>query len=201
MAQSRGRAEDRGLVALRRGEKAAGGRAGPGAGLRAVSHERGRRDRRQGRRASSREDGRPGRQAGRLYISARSCTGFGRPRPEYDPVDGRRGVRQTLERHRPITVGTLKLEVWKFGGASLADGRAIAAAAERIAAHRGPLVVLASALAGVTDLLLQSTPEAGETFARKHQQAARVLLGNSASYRELARVIDQSAGEYRDICA
>ena len=65
---------------------------------------------------------------------------------------------------------------------------AIAAAAERIAAHRGPLVVVASALAGVTDLLLQSTPAAGETFARKHQQAARALLGRGkAVSRAVAR--------------
>ena len=85
----------------------------------------------------------------------------------------------------------MKLEVWKFGGASLADGRAIAAAAERIAAHRGPLVVVASALAGVTDLLLQSTPAAADTFARKHQQAARVLLGRGKPFRELSDAIDQ----------
>jgi aspartokinase len=94
----------------------------------------------------------------------------------------------------------VKLEVWKFGGASLADGRAIAAAAEKICAHRGPLVVVASALAGVTDLLLQSTPEAAATFARKHQQAARAVAGGRA-YRELARSVDRSAREYRDVCA
>ena len=46
------------------------------------------------------------------------------------------------------------LEIWKFGGAALADARAIQKAAERIAEHDGPLVVVASALAGVTDLLL-----------------------------------------------
>jgi len=95
----------------------------------------------------------------------------------------------------------VKLEVWKFGGASLADGRAIAAAAERIAAHRGPLVVVASALAGVTDLLLQSTPAAADTFARKHQHAARQLLGLGKPLRELSDAIDQAAREYRDICA
>ena len=95
----------------------------------------------------------------------------------------------------------MKLEVWKFGGASLADGRAIAAAAERVAAHRGPLLVVASALAGVTDLLLQSTHQAGESFARKHQHAARTLLGRGRAFRELTSIIDQSAREYRDVCA
>jgi aspartokinase/homoserine dehydrogenase 1 len=95
----------------------------------------------------------------------------------------------------------VKLEVWKFGGASLADGRAIAEAAARIAAHRGPLVVVASALAGMTDLLLQSTPQAGESFAKKHRQAARALFGRGPVYRELLGVVDQSAREYHDICA
>ena len=95
----------------------------------------------------------------------------------------------------------MKPEVWKSGGASLADGRAIAAAAERIAAHRGPLVVVASALAGVTDLLLQSTPAAADTFAHRHQQAARELLGRGKPFRELSEAIERSAPEYRDICA
>ena len=49
---------------------------------------------------------------------------------------------------------TNKLEVWKFGGASLADAAAIQRAAKLIAAHDGPLVVVASALAGITDLLI-----------------------------------------------
>ena len=46
------------------------------------------------------------------------------------------------------------LEVWKFGGASLADAAAISKAATLIAAHEGPLVVVCSALGGITDLLL-----------------------------------------------
>jgi aspartokinase/homoserine dehydrogenase 1 len=95
----------------------------------------------------------------------------------------------------------MKLEVWKFGGASLADGRAIQKAARQIAAHRGPLVVVASALAGVTDLLLQATPQAAEVFRRKHVQAARVVLGPGASLRALTKAIDTFAREYEDLCA
>ena len=38
-------------------------------------------------------------------------------------------------------------------------------------------------------------------FARKHQQAARVLLGRGKPFRELSGAIDQAAREYRDICA
>ncbi|MDO8677936.1 MAG: aspartate kinase [Acidobacteriota bacterium] len=93
------------------------------------------------------------------------------------------------------------LEVWKFGGASVADGRAIQRAAEQIAAHRGPLVVVVSALAGVTDLLLEATPQAADTFRRKHRQAARAVLGSGAVLRRMLAQIDASAGEYRDVCA
>ena len=45
------------------------------------------------------------------------------------------------------------LEVWKFGGASLADAGAIERAATLIASHDGPLVVVASALAGIVPIL------------------------------------------------
>ena len=95
----------------------------------------------------------------------------------------------------------MKLEVWKFGGASLADGRAIQKAAGQIAAHRGPLVVVASALAGVTDLLLQGTPQAALAFQRKHRQAARAVLGPGAQLRALTRDIDTMTREYEDLCA
>src|SRR5262245_55531927 len=52
------------------------------------------------------------------------------------------------------------LEVWKFGGASLAYAGAIRKAAALIAGHTGPLVVVASALAGVTDQLMQGAVSA-----------------------------------------
>ena len=42
------------------------------------------------------------------------------------------------------------LEVWKFGGAALADGAAIRRAVALVAAHEGPLVVVVSAFAGST---------------------------------------------------
>lgn len=95
----------------------------------------------------------------------------------------------------------MKLEVWKFGGASLADGRAIQKAARQVAAHRGPLVVVASALAGVTDLLLQGTPQAAAAFRRTHLAAARTVLGAGAPLRALVKVIDAMSREYEDLCA
>jgi aspartokinase/homoserine dehydrogenase 1 len=90
------------------------------------------------------------------------------------------------------------LEVWKFGGAALADARAIQKAAERIAEHNGPLVVVASALSGVTDQLLAAAPDAAEMFKHKHHQAARSLLSGAALQRYLDEV-DASAREYDDV--
>ena len=66
----------------------------------------------------------------------------------------------------------MDVEVWKFGGASLADAKAIGRAATQIAAHRGPLVVVASALAGVTDLLLTGAADAAAGRAADASRAA-----------------------------
>lgn len=95
----------------------------------------------------------------------------------------------------------MEIEVWKFGGASLMDGRAIKKAAARIAAHRGPLVVVASALAGVTDLLLECAPQAATAFRRTHDQAARAVAGRGPVLRRLLKGVDESAREYREMCA
>jgi aspartokinase/homoserine dehydrogenase 1 len=102
----------------------------------------------------------------------------------------------------------MDVEVWKFGGASLADGKAMLRAADQIAAHRGPLVVVASALAGVTDLLLQGAADAAfgrtaqsaraaGTFREKHERALRDIGRN----RTLAALIKESADEYEHLCS
>jgi aspartate kinase len=93
------------------------------------------------------------------------------------------------------------LEIWKFGGAALADARAIQRAADRIVEHDGPLVVVASALAGVTDLLLSADPDASETLRRKHDQAARAIVPAGPARKRLIAEIDKSAREFRDVCA
>jgi bifunctional aspartokinase / homoserine dehydrogenase 1 len=103
------------------------------------------------------------------------------------------------------------LEIWKFGGASLADAAAIQRAATLIAAHAGPLVIVASALGGVTDLLLNgarlaSTGKADEAgrvaavFLRRHYDVARALLPEGRARRALLARIDAAAREYRDLC-
>ncbi len=104
------------------------------------------------------------------------------------------------------------LEVWKFGGASLADAGAIRRAAALIAAHRGPLVVVASALGGITDLLLAGAQGAlaendadparpASVFLRRHREAAKELVPAGAARRALLATIDAAAREYRDLCA
>src|SRR6478735_11359640 len=104
------------------------------------------------------------------------------------------------------------LEVWKFGGASLADAAAIQRAAALIAAHDGPLVIVASALAGITDLLIggaqhsashPSTPAAAQasTLLQRHRQAVKTLLPPGKRRRALLARIDEAAREYRDLSA
>jgi aspartokinase/homoserine dehydrogenase 1 len=93
----------------------------------------------------------------------------------------------------------MEIEVWKFGGASLTDGRGISRAAARIAAHRGPLVVVASAMAGVTDLLLDAAPHAADALRRTHDRAARTVLGRGPALTRILKQVDASAREFRDL--
>ncbi len=103
------------------------------------------------------------------------------------------------------------LQVWKFGGASLADANAIRRAVALVAAHSGPLVVVASAFAGVTDLLLDGARQAaaGRTNApgriaaellRRHRQIVRGLIAPGAARRRLLASVDAAAREYHELC-
>ncbi len=104
------------------------------------------------------------------------------------------------------------LEVWKFGGASLAGAPEIQKAIALIAGHRGPLVLAASALAGVTDLLLEGiahamagrAPAVGKVSAallRRHADVVKALLPQGSTRRSLLAVIDAAAREYRELCS
>jgi aspartokinase/homoserine dehydrogenase 1 len=104
-----------------------------------------------------------------------------------------------------------ELEVWKFGGASLADAPALQKAAALIAEHAGPVVVVASAFGGITDLLLegahQSAQGKGEAAARvaaellrRHRQVVRAVVPPGRPRRELLSEIDAAAREYRELC-
>jgi bifunctional aspartokinase / homoserine dehydrogenase 1 len=103
------------------------------------------------------------------------------------------------------------LEVWKFGGASLADAAAIERAVGLIAGHAGPLVVVASALGGITDLLLEGaaaatagrSAEAGRlaaAFLRRHRDVARALVPAGPARTRLMGTVDRAAREFRELC-
>ncbi len=113
-------------------------------------------------------------------------------------LSGRRDVRR-------------ELEVWKFGGASLADARSFQKAAALVAGHDGPLLLVASATAGLTDMLLDgaSRAAAGNTqvpsrvaaeILRRHRQIVKELLPQGPARRKLFRLIDAAAREYRELC-
>ena len=102
------------------------------------------------------------------------------------------------------------LEIWKFGGASLADARALERAAGLIAAHRGPLVVVASAFGGITDLLLdgaaaaiagkpQDAARSAATFLRRHREVVHAIVPRGAVRRALLAAIDAAAREYHEL--
>jgi bifunctional aspartokinase / homoserine dehydrogenase 1 len=103
------------------------------------------------------------------------------------------------------------LEVWKLGGASLAGAPEIQKAIALIAAHRGPLVLAASALAGVTDLLLEGaehamagraadTGKVAAAILRRHADVVKQLLPKGPVRRSLLGIIDAAAREYRELC-
>lgn len=103
------------------------------------------------------------------------------------------------------------LAVWKFGGASLADAAAIRKAAELIAAHKGPLVVVCSAMAGVTDQLLEGArlavegedrqaPRVVERLLARHRKVVTSLVPAGRARRALLASLDVAAREYRDLC-
>ena len=105
----------------------------------------------------------------------------------------------------------IPLEVWKFGGASLASAEQIQKAAALIARHQGPLIVVPSALAGITDLLLEGAAHAvaghraeasrlAATFLRRHREVVRALLPAGPARRKLLATVDAAAREYRDLC-
>jgi aspartokinase/homoserine dehydrogenase 1 len=114
-------------------------------------------------------------------------------------------ARQRVRASRPA-----RLEVWKFGGASLADAAAVRNAVSLIRAHRGPLVVVVSALAGVTDLLLDgarrsvagdpgAASAAAALFLRRHRDLAHALVPDGTRRRRLLAQADEQAREYREI--
>ncbi len=100
------------------------------------------------------------------------------------------------------------LQVWKFGGASLTSADAVRKAAALVAAHSGPLIVVASALGGVTDLLLdgarraaagrpEAAAEAAAELKRRHRQIVTAVVSDRVTRRRLFALIDAAASEYQ----
>src|SRR5438105_4998818 len=97
--------------------------------------------------------------------------------------------------------------IHKFGGASLADAAAIGHAVGIVLAQRrGPLVVVVSAMSGVTDALLDGAARAArgdashvraaaEALRAQHAAAARALVPAGARLQELLRSIDEAFTE------
>ncbi len=92
-------------------------------------------------------------------------------------------------------------QVHKFGGASLATAEAMAHAVTIVLAHRpGPIVVVVSALAGVTDALLDIANKGlrgGATaLRRKHRAIARAIL-TGARRKDLISRVDEVFAELK----
>ena len=98
------------------------------------------------------------------------------------------------------------VEVHKFGGASLADASAYAHAVRIVGQQPGTLVVVVSAMAGTTDLLLEGAEKAragdpkplaavAERLRKKHGDAARTLVGSGPVLDALLSVVDASMTE------
>src|SRR5438067_1585012 len=101
--------------------------------------------------------------------------------------------------------------IHKFGGASLADAAAIRHAVGIVRAQRpDALVVVVSAMGGVTDALLDGAARAArgdasqvraaaEALRAQHAAAARALLPAGARLEELLRLIDAAFAELEQV--
>jgi len=103
-----------------------------------------------------------------------------------------------------------QLEVHKFGGASLADPQAVRHAVGLIRDRPGPRILVVSAMAGVTDMLLEAAlrARAGDVAAaqrsaallrERHQSAARALLPAGQGRNELLAFVDAQIDELETV--
>lgn len=101
---------------------------------------------------------------------------------------------------------TPQLEVHKFGGASLADPQAVRHAVSIVQGRPGQRVIVVSAMAGVTDLLLETAErarggdvnaayKAAATLRERHHAAAKSLLPTGQLRNELLAFIDAQVDE------
>lgn len=103
-----------------------------------------------------------------------------------------------------MSIRALRPQIHKFGGASLADATAVRHAVALIVRHRAePTVVVLSAMAGVTDALLDIAKRAvigdvagglreSARLRARHVDVARAVLRGARQRGEVVRAIDQS---------
>ncbi len=113
----------------------------------------------------------------------------------------------------PRSALTRAPHIHKFGGASLADATGVQHAARIVVSHRPtPQVVVVSAMAGVTDALLDCAMRASRGTAgakevraaaaqlrARHVEAARALVPRGAQLDELAAAIDAAFAELEQL--
>ncbi|HUJ14313.1 MAG TPA: aspartate kinase, partial [Thermoanaerobaculia bacterium] len=95
----------------------------------------------------------------------------------------------------------MQLEVYKFGGAAVGTAEAVRIAAEHVRRARSRLIVVVSAMQGITDLLLDSAHNPlrprDKEFMRRHLDLVRELMPKR---KQLVREIEESARELRAMC-
>jgi aspartokinase/homoserine dehydrogenase 1 len=106
-----------------------------------------------------------------------------------------------------------RLVVMKFGGTSVGDAACIARAAQicAAAARESSVVVVVSAMSGVTNRLIEAATfaEAGESersseqlaaIRRQHDMALEALIADAATRKKLAQRIEDILGEAARLC-
>ncbi|HEX9501173.1 MAG TPA: bifunctional aspartate kinase/homoserine dehydrogenase I [Thermoanaerobaculia bacterium] len=100
------------------------------------------------------------------------------------------------------------VDVYKFGGAAVGNAEALRIAGEHVRSARSRVVVIVSAMFGVTDLLLDASRAAlsgdriayewaAEEFASKHREVVQSLLPGD---RRLENEIEKATSELRSMC-
>lgn len=118
-----------------------------------------------------------------------------------------------LKETSTLSKGKKPLVVMKFGGTSVGNGERMQNAAEIVADHaqRAEVVVVVSAMGGVTDMLIRAATEASQggrehwknvrrELARRHREVADQLLTAAEQAVVLPRLASQ-VGNFENLCS
>ncbi|HEY3026418.1 MAG TPA: aspartate kinase, monofunctional class [Pyrinomonadaceae bacterium] len=105
------------------------------------------------------------------------------------------------------------LQVMKFGGTSVGNAECIRRAADIVAraASEGPVVVVVSAMGGVTNRLIEAAQastsgdmraagDVTETLCKQHQEAIKILVGDGDKRAQLAAELKEIIEEVTSLC-